>query len=54
MPLFDVFYTFARWLVDPSNDAEDLTYKRSISRLYAISNRYADWTLANSHSFGTD
>jgi hypothetical protein len=54
MSLFDFFYNFARWLVDPSNDAEDLSYTRSISRLYAISNRYAAWTLANSHSFGTD
>ena len=58
-PLFDASYNFARWLVapslvDPSNDAEGLSYKRSISRLYAISNRYAAWTLANSHSFGTD
>jgi hypothetical protein len=54
MPLFDSFYNFACWLVDPSNDGEDRSYKRSISRLYAISNRYAAWTLANSHSFGTD
>jgi hypothetical protein len=54
MPLFDSFYNFACWLVDPSNDAKDRSYKRSISRLHAISNRYAAWTLANSHSFGTD
>jgi hypothetical protein len=32
-------YNFARWLVHSQNDAEDL---------------YATWTLANSHSFGTE